>query len=229
MKNMKHAITRKALVLFSLCLLPSLTNAQTFQGTIDYKIEMMNPNPEIISDSLWQASLKESLGERGYIIQKYFYSGENYASEISAGKENGFQVFNPKDKLIYSWQADSDTATTLDSRKSFDSFIEMAENEDTEDIMGIQCKSITIKTKFGTTQIWYNNDYLKVDPKSYQGHIYGQYSYITERIKCHPLKTEMTGIGGHIISTVIDFEAVEIDSEKFKIPDFKFTIPNPIN
>ncbi|WP_420387074.1 hypothetical protein [Roseivirga sp.] len=226
---MKHTLKRNLLFFTLLLLLPPISHAQNFQGTVQYKIEMMNPNPQMISDSLWQATLKQTLGERGYMVQKYYYHGENYASDIIAGGQSGYQVFNPKDKLIYSWQIGSDTVTTINSRKSIDSFIEFIENNDTEVILGIPCKSLTVKTKFGTTQIWYNSNYLKVDPKSYEGHIYGQYSYITERIKCHPLKTEMKSFAGHIISTVVALEEGEVDPEKFNIPEFKVVMANPIN
>ena len=93
---------------------------QSFEGSITYKMEALNPNREMIPDSTWQEGIKSQFGERGYMLQKYFYKEGNYVSEIDAGKEKGYQAFNSKDGLLYSWQEKSDTAITVSSKKYMD-------------------------------------------------------------------------------------------------------------
>lgn len=63
--------------------------AQTFEGTITYRMQLFNPNPELIPQTTWDTQMKATLGEEGYMLQKYFYKDENYISEIIAGKEEG--------------------------------------------------------------------------------------------------------------------------------------------
>ncbi|MEO5967517.1 MAG: hypothetical protein ABIP68_07600, partial [Ferruginibacter sp.] len=99
----KHLFSRAFwIIIFSFS--TTISYAQSFEGWITYKLEALNPNSEIISDSLFQEIMKEQFGDRGYMVQKYFYKGDNYISEVDAGKQIGYQGYNIKDKLIYAWQ-----------------------------------------------------------------------------------------------------------------------------
>ena len=98
---------------------------QIFEGTVTYKMELLNPNPEQIPQATWDAQMKASLGEKGYMLQKYFYKKGNYISEITAGKEEGYQLYNPKDKLLYAWQKGSGQAVTSNSTVYPDEIIEL--------------------------------------------------------------------------------------------------------
>ncbi len=204
-------------------------HGQSFEGTITYKVEALNPYPENIADSTWQEMLKEQFGERGYMLQKYFYKGGNYMSEIEAGGAAGFQVFNPQDGLIYSWQQNSDTSITLDSKKNMDVFTEMLPSEKTDTILGIPCTSVVVKSVFGQITLWYNSNYLKMDPSLFEGHIYGHWVNILEEIGCLPLKIHHEGFQGQVIQTAISFEEVSVEDKKFEIPEFKEVVANPMN
>ena len=148
----KQTLRQKLCILF-FTLTVSISNGQTFEGWITYRMEALNPNPIMIPDSTWQKGIKEHFGERGYIIQKYFYKKDKYISEIDAGKETGFQVLNPKDKLLYSWKLKSDTAITVDSRKNMDELVEITDSEMMDTIMGISCKTIIVKSNMGEMTI----------------------------------------------------------------------------
>lgn len=206
-------------------LITSTAFGQNFEGWITYKIEMENPYPGMMPDSIWQESIKKQWGERGYMVQKYFYKNGDYISEIEIGKQNGYQAYNPKDGLLYSWQEDSDTAITLNSKKYMDEFIEIVHPEKTDTIFNILCKSIVVKSKMGEMTLWYNSSYFKMDPKYYIGHIYGHWEQILEEIGCLPLKMEQASL----TQTIIDFKEEAIDKNKFTIPTFKEIIVNPIN
>jgi hypothetical protein len=162
---------------------------QSFEGWITYKTEMVNPDSTFFTDSIWQAVMKEKFGDRRYAIKKCFYKNGMYSTEIDAGTESGFQVLNPENKLIYSWQANSDTAIKVDSQQYSDEFIEMIDNELTDTIMGIPCQSVLVKSKMGRMTLWYNRDYFKIDEKYYKGHVYGHWEQIINRLGCLPLKT----------------------------------------
>lgn len=209
-----------------LLLTTSTLFGQNFEGWITYKVEMENPYPEFISDSLWQESLKKQWGERKYMLQKYFYKNGDYISEIEAGKQKGFQAFNPKDGLLYSWQDKSDTAITLNSKKFIDVFKEIIHSEETDTILGIPCKSIIVKSSLGEMTLWYNKIHFKMDSKHYIGHIYGHWEQILKEISCLPIKMEQKGM---VTQTIIEYKEESISNEKFNIPSFKEIIVNPIN
>jgi hypothetical protein len=204
----------------------NLSFGQTFEGYITYKMEVLNPNPEIIPDVAWQKGIKEQLGESGYMLQKYFYKKDKYISEIQAGNENGYQLYNVADKLLYSWQLNSETAMTVDSRVFADDFKEIIENEKSETIMGIVCKSIIVKSKMGEMTIWYNKDYLKIDSHLFEEHKYGHWNYILNKIGCLPLKMEQKGLMSHIVQTAINYKDEVVDDKKFLLPKFKEVIAN---
>lgn len=224
----KQSITQ-LLFFFSLTFIVSITNAQSFEGWITYKMEAENPMPTLIPDSTWQRSIKEQFGERGYIIQKYYYKNDNYISEIDAGKETGYQAYNIKDKLIYSWQINSDTALTIDSRKNKDELIGIIESSAVDTILGISCKSILVKSKMGEMTLWYNSDYFKMDATLFKGHQYGHWQQILDKIKCLPLKMEQKGYLTQIVQIATDYKEEPIKDSQFEIPKFKSIIENPYN
>ena len=226
---MNKQTLRQKLCILLLTFTVSISYGQTFEGWITYKMEALNPNPKMIPDSTWQKGIKEQFGERGHIIQKYFYKKDKYISEMDAGKETGFQAYNTKDKLLYSWQLDSDTAITVDSKKYLDELVEIKDSEAVDTIMGISCKSIIVKSKMGQMTLWYNSDYFKMDASLYKGHKYGHWEQILKKIGCLPLKMEQKGFMTHIVQTATDFKEEPINDNQFTIPKFKTIIENPVN
>lgn len=217
----------KQQILFILILLNcTVAYSQTFEGWITYRKDFLNPNPKMFADSLWKKTIKKKYGERGYILQKNFYKRGKYSSEIDAVTENGFQVFNQNDKLLYAWKANSDTVVTINTKKSMYDLIEISSNTALDTILNIPCKSIIVKKALGQTIIWYNNEILKVDAKLYKGHKYGHWEQILAKIGCLPLKIEENG---YIIQTAIEYKEEQVDENKFVIPKFKTKIENPFN
>jgi len=202
---------------------------QTFEGWVTYKAELLNPNPKIIPDSTWQKGIKEKLGDKGYLLQKYYYKQDKYVSEIEAGNEKGYQAYNPKDKLLYSWKLGSDTAITLMSQKSMDAFVEITESEQTQTIAGIVCKSVLLKSKMGQMTIWYNRNHLKMNAELYKGHTYGHWEQILKKIGCLPLKIEVKSFMLHMVQTVVEYKQTTVDDKLFEIPKFKTILENPVN
>lgn len=163
------------------------------------------------------------------MIQKYFYKNAAYISEVEAGNQKGFQAYNPKDGLLYSWQKNSDSAVTVSSKKYMDKFIEIIDSKETDTILGILCKSVIVKSKMGQMTLWYNSEHFKMDAELYKGHIYGHWEQILNKIGCLPLKMEQKGFMSHIVQTIIEFKKMPINDKKFEIPKFKEIIENPIN
>lgn len=226
---MNRQTFKKQLWVLIFTLITSISFGQSFEGSITYKLEALNPNSEMVSDSIWQQLMKDQFGDRGYMIQKYYYKNGNYISEVDAGQQTGYQAYNKKDKLIYSWQANSDTSITVDSRKNIDEFVEIVESDNTETVLGIPCKSIIVKSKMGTMVLWYNDNYLKMDGTQFKGHLYGHWEQILKKIGCLPLKMEQKGFMAHMVQTALEYKEVNLDENLFAIPKFKTVIKNPMN
>ena len=225
--EMKNVSVNLLVVIF--LLVCSVLTGQSFEGKITYKLEMQNPYPDNVTAEQWADQLKAVFGEKGYMTSNYYYKEANYVSEIEAGKELGFQLYNPKDGLIYSWQKGTLTAVTLDSKKNMDGFVEFVDSEETETVMDIPCQVIIIKSKLGEMKIWYNSDHFKVDPSLFTGHVYGHYEKMLEKTGSLPIKTEVKGLAGHIIMTMIDFKKETVDDSKFVLPEFTEVTANPMN
>jgi len=202
---------------------------QSFEGTITYKTEALNPNPALFPDSMWQEILTSQFGESGTLTQQYYYKKGKYISYIQSGNEKGYQAYNPEDGLLYAWEEGSDTAVTINSKKTMDTLVEIIDEEGTDTILGIVCHSILVKSKMGGARIWYNSDYLTMDWKYYKGHIYGHWEQILKHIGCIPLRIEQKGFMAHLIQTAVSYEEVPINDEHFIIPEFKEIIVNPMN
>lgn len=226
---MMAQIFKKQLWVLIFTLASTVTYAQTFEGWITYKIDALNPNPEMIPDSIWQQKMKETLGTQELFIQKYYYKKDKYTSEMNMGKEKSFLVYNPQDKLLYSWQMNTNEGVTIDSRKYADEFVEIINNKSVETILGIPCQSIIVKSKSGQLTLWYNNRYFKMDAGFYKGHIYGHWEQILNRIGCLPLKIEQKGFMTRIVQTAIAYKEEPVNDTRFAIPKFETVTANPAN
>lgn len=195
--------------------------AQSFEGTITYKLEMINPYPDRIADTIWQAKQQEQYGEKAYAEQKYFYKENKYRSEIENEFEKKIEVLQPDENLIYYWEASEDTAVTKKSNFNYDDFFEITDTEDVDTVLNIACKSIILKSKFQKMKIWYNPDYLQVKPELFKYHLHNHLKQIFAKIKCLPLKIEKYGTMGKLVQTATAFNAVPIGNELFIIPDFE--------
>lgn len=110
-----------------------------------------------------------------------------------------------------------------------DEFVKIEELKLKDTIMGIPCKSVKVKSKMGEMVIFYNNDYLKVDPDLFKHHIYGHWAQIVEKIGCLPLKVEMKLMMVQMIQTAIAYKEEKVDDKRFIIPSFKAVTASPMN
>lgn len=215
--------------IIGLILSSSKSFGQNFEGWITYKLESLNFDTTVIDDSTWQQVMKEVFGEQKHIILKCYYKRDKYIAEINTGNENGWKAFNVTDKLLYSWKDKNDTAITVDTRKSFDAFLEIKDDLMTDTIMGIPCKSVTVVSKLGHMTFWYNTNYFKLASILFHGYKYGHLEQIAKKIGCLPLKIRQEGIMGSTLQIAINYKQESIDDNIFKIPKFNTIIENPVN
>lgn len=206
-------------LLFVLSTMSSLFS-QSFEGIVTYKNEFLNPDPETITQESWNAQTLASLGERGYILLKYYYKGDRYKSESTEGDKEAFQMYDPISKLVYDWQKDSSQATTSNTTISTEEILGFEYLNEKETVLGIECNMLVITSNEGTMKLWYNNDYLKKEASLFSGHKSGNLEYILQKIGCIPLKIELKGSMIHAVQTVLKINSQTVDDSIFVLPTF---------
>ncbi|TRX00130.1 DUF4412 domain-containing protein [Flavobacterium gawalongense] len=198
--------------------------SQSFEGTITYKNELINPDPATITQETWNTQTMTSLGERGYILLKYYYKGNHYMSESIVGNEEGYQMYDPISKLVYDWQKGSSQATASNTTISTEVVSGIEYLNDKETILGIECNILVITSNEGTMKLWYNKEYLKMDALLYSGHKSGNFEYILNEIGCLPLRIEQKGNMTHAIQTAIEIKEQKLENTIFTLPTFSKVI-----
>lgn len=207
----------------TLLIITSLSFGQSFEGRVIYKTTMENPNPEMFTDSVFKEKiLKPVLGEQGFMLQKYYYKGNKFMSETSTGLENGFELYSPEQKKIFAWKENSKEAIVKKTNEhpEMDAFVEFVETKETDTILNIPCKKILLKSKMGTAELWFNSEYLKIDPENYSEFKLDHKNLIFEKYGCLPLKIKAMSFN----IEVIEFQAMEVTDERFKLPKFESEI-----
>jgi hypothetical protein len=201
---------------------------QSFEGTVKYKIVSINPYTQI-SDSVWQERLKEYYSPKGYAYQKYFYKGGKYKSETDFHETTKFEVYNPANKILYNWVANSDTVVTINSKINRDELFEIIDLNKTETVMNITCKALLFKSRQNIFTVWYNPAYLKIDATLYKEHYFGAWDQILKRTGCLPLKIESTGEIGKVVKEIVEYKEMSVADKDFFIPKFEVEMESNLN
>lgn len=203
-----------------LVLLATGVFAQSFEGTVTYRMDVKNPMPDRVPDSLFYASI----GNLGSITQVYRYKGNNYRSDIK--ETEAVQLYDPKKKRLYSYKEGGDTTMWSDATKYMDELVEIRPLDETETILGVECKAVMVKSKFAQTTYYYSDKY-KMDPKRFEGHTYGLWEDYLKETGALPLKFVVVSPFTNVVSTAVDIKEEQLADEFFELPKFKQVIKNP--
>lgn len=194
-------------------------SSQSFEGQVTYKHTFNPIDDKMFGDNESLETFRESIfGEDGHRIEKSYYKENRFLSEYTQDLLKYKKVYKPEKEKIYFWK--ENTETFVDQKTNVlaipDDFIEFVSSKETITILNIQCKKILLKTKMGITEIWYNEDYLKIDPKDYSEFKLDHLNLIYQKIGCLPFKTISAGY----TIEVIDFKSIKVADESFELPGF---------
>lgn len=208
--------------IFMIVFLKLQINAQTtFEGFIAYKNELLSPNTQVISDSLYQEKIKPSFGGVPYFVQKYYYKGKYYKSVMTINGANILQVYNPNDLKLYWWSEKSEDATYVLSDEKNDEIKEIKKLDDEETVLGEKCKKLTIIGTNSITTYWYSPNKYKVNYEDYKTHNYSNWNEYLKLTGSLPLKYDVRTKTLHILSTGIEVKSEKIEDSFFDLPKFK--------
>lgn len=194
---------------------------QNFEGSITYKIELLNPDTNLISPSRWERSQIELFGDKPrYNLQRYYFKNDRYRYDVDYVGKSKLFVYSPKDKKIYSWEKNTKKAQTINTLENMDVFTELIDVDIVDTIMGIPCHSIVVKSSYGETRFWFNANYFKVDASLFKDHKYGHWAQVVLKTNCLPLKMEQKSAFIHTVQTAIEYRGMKLEDRMFVLPVF---------
>lgn len=192
-------------------------NSQNFEGIITYKVEIENPNPNIVSDSVFF-----SRAERTF-IQKYYFKENKYKSVTAINGEKEIELYDPIKQRLYTYDQDEDIASWTDTTKRLDEIVEIKKSERTFELLGLNCKALGFSLKNGIMFFAYSDD-IALSAELFEGHKYDYWWDFLSRTNAIPLKIKVSTPFSNRTLTAIDIERTKLSDDEFKVPEFEQTI-----
>lgn len=201
--------TRKVLLL-SVLTLVVLTGikAQGFEGKIAYQNAYTSKIPNATSEQF-----TAMMGS----TQEYFIKGDSYKSVMN-GSYSQWQLYVPSENRLYSKLAVSDTLMWSDGNSNPDESVKYEIQKSEVEILGYKCDALVVQTKTGKTTYYFSKK-IKVDPKLYENHQYGNWALVIGQIKSLPLKIEMETPQFTLVSEAIEVQEMELEDSFFDLPE----------
>jgi hypothetical protein len=157
----------------------------------------------------------EQLGSMIGTKQEYFIKVGNYKSFLN-GQSITMQIYDYKTNRMYNKKNNSDTLYWFDASVNTDEVISYEIKKSADVVLGNQCDAIIMKTKTGTTTIYYTTLY-KVDSKVYANHHYSNWAFYTLKTGALPLKIIVETPQFKMESTTIEIKPMKLGDDYFKI------------
>lgn len=152
-----------SLLVFILYSLNTLAQDSYFTGKIVYEYTFLNPNTG--------QDITETMTEQMGAEQHYFINEHSYKSY----DENGIfgQLYNSGNNKYYFAQGDQ--IMMIDASVTMDKVTEIIHLDETEIILGFECKKLIVKTENSETIYWYSPQ-LTIDYEIFSGHKFGEWA-----------------------------------------------------
>ncbi|HYH16041.1 MAG TPA: hypothetical protein VD794_12505 [Flavisolibacter sp.] len=174
---------------------------------------------EVIYNNLFKSKINNLTDSQlGVMIgskQEYLIKGGNYKSFMN-GQTISMQLYDYKTNRLYNRTPKSDTLYWFDASINTDKVINYEIKKNAAYVLGNLCDAIVMKTKTGTTTIYYSEKY-KVDSSSYTNHHYSNWSFFVLKTGSLPLKTIIETNHFSMESTAIEIKKLKLDDDYFEI------------
>jgi hypothetical protein len=187
--------------------LPQPSIIGNFEGKIIYSLIFRDKTGEMTPQEA-----EEFMGTQ----QVFTIKGNKYKSEMNGmmnmtqyylGQDTIFNQFNGVNSLLW-----------IDATSNEDELIDYEITENATVIAGIKCDLLSIKTKEGKMEYYYNKNYA-VDPQLYANHKFGFWKFCLEKTRSLPIKSTDD-------SKEVYMEIVAKDIQRMKVDDAAFIMPN---
>jgi len=185
----------------------TLTYGQTFEGKITYQNSYKSKIPNV-TDELFTQMMGTS--------QEYNFKGGNYRSS-SNGTLLLWQLYIQRDNKIYTKFSNSPSVFWNDGAVNPDEVLKSELNKNVTEVLGYKCDELILTCKSGV-QKYYFNSKLKIDPKLFENHKFGNFYEYVSKTKAIPLKITVDNVQ-------FSLESVAIAVKEEKIADSLFILP----
>ena len=200
---------QKTLIIFLLLVLSaSAVTAQDFEGKIVYKNVYKSKLPNVADEQL-TAMLGSS--------QDYMLKNGNYKS-ITNGTMMQWQLYRRQDNRLYIKMAGVPAILWNDGGENRDSVLSAEIRKDAETIAGYVCDELVFTCKSGVQKYYFNRD-IKVDPRLFTQHKYGNFSEVLSRTRSIPLKIILETAQFSVTSTAMQILPAKLDEKEFELPE----------
>ena len=185
----------------------SITHGQDFVGKVVYKNEYKSKLANATS-----AQLSAMMGT----TQEYFIKGGNYKS-LTNGTFFQWQLYINKDNKLYNKMSNSATILWNDGAVNPDEVVKAEINKGVIDILGHKCDELVLTCKSGV-QKYYFSSKLKVDPKLFEKHKFGNWNAVISRTNSLPLKMIIDSPQFTLECLATEILPMKLDDKIFELP-----------
>ncbi|MEQ1588496.1 MAG: hypothetical protein ABL895_21600 [Cyclobacteriaceae bacterium] len=181
--------------------------AQDFEGKVIYSNIYTSKVPNIPNEQF-----NAMMGS----TQEYMIKEGNYKSTMN-GTFVQWQLYINKDNKLYNKIASSTTILWNDGAISTDEVLKAEVNRNVTEVLGRQCDELILTCKSGVQKYYYSTD-LKVDPKLFENHKFGNWNEIMARTNSLPLRIVMETQQFGLECNAVEIQPMKLDSKLFELP-----------
>jgi hypothetical protein len=207
----------KGIKLFALLLITaSVSYGQNFEGKVIYKNDYKSKIPNV-PDAQLSAKMGTTL--------EYFFKEGNYKSSTN-GTFLQWQLYVNKDNKLYSKMSNSATLLWNDGAANTDEVTDVQINKDATEILGFKCDELILTCKSGVQKYYYNSK-IKVDPKLFEKHKFGNWSEVISRTNALPIKMIIINPQFSVESLATEIVSMKLHDKMFELPPDSKTEKSP--
>mgnify|MGYP000055868459 CR=1 FL=1 len=200
-------ISRLANVLMIVVLCAGSAFGQAFEGKVTYQTSYKSKMPNVTDEQF-----SSMMGT----TQEYFIKGGAYKTS-SNGSMLQWQLYVNADNKLYSKMSNAPAVWWNDGNVSTDEVLKTEINRNATDILGYKCDEFIMTCKSGVQRYYFNHK-LKVDPKSFDKHKFGNWNVYISNTGALPLKMSIDNPQFVMESVAVEVKPMKLDDEFFKLP-----------
>lgn len=198
---------KKIKLLGILLTMVTLTFGQNFEGKVIYKNQYKSKIANVTNEQF-----TSMMGT----TQEYLIKEGNYKS-LTNGTFFQWQLYINNDNRLYNKMTNSPTILWNDGGINADEIVKTEINKGVIEILGQMCDELILTCKSGIQKYYFSNK-LRVDPKLFEKHKFGNWNEVMTKTNSLPLKMIIN-------SPQFTLECLAIEIVPMKLDDKTFTLP----
>jgi len=194
-------------IFFFLTISSVVCPGQSFEGKVTYETAYKSKIPNV-TDALYTEMMGKS--------QEYNLKNGNYRT-TSNGTFLQWQLYLNKDNKLYTKFSNSASVLWNDGAVNPDSVLKTEFNKEIIDILGYKCDELILTCRSGI-QKYYFNSKLKIDPKLFENHKFGNWYQYLSHSQAVPLKMILDNVQFSVVIVATAIQPQKIDDQLFLLP-----------